>query len=485
MKTITLPIVAHRIFSKKYASEIVWEDPPKTFFERKWWEEWAAGMNNPPKWRDTSDEKPRSQGEPSIRLDKDHGTVRSIDEIRDIFDGSRRSRSSNGNSVNRIWKAAGIKFRLIAIVDEGLPLVRSIGIDHESVIDVASHLNTPKMVNVYFFQNITGARGVGGWSPDPLQEMLRLVPFAAGEDTDSWDGTVIVMAHELGHLLNLSHMSDSENLMYPSAWDSATLIPMQIMIARNQARYYRQPLPSLFVHKWFRDHFIDVEEPPFRRDALREGPLVLGQPVPRPGDPVTQLEYVMDSAPVFGYGLPRAGDYQMYKNLALDDLPLSGKKKRRGKSPGKDGLKVQKHALALLNSLEIDSMVVAQLAGLPDATKTLSGIAAGTVKATAKQRQNAVYALGRIGDPKASDALLNVLDTTDMSMRIAALVALRALGPDTQIRKRLWQFVKKKDVERVEADHARLVLGQKVSAFSNGPRHGAEVNKGTYLAPGP
>lgn len=62
MRRITLPVVAHRIFSKKHEREIVWEDPPNTFFERKWWEEWAAGMNTPPKWRDDSDEKPRLPG---------------------------------------------------------------------------------------------------------------------------------------------------------------------------------------------------------------------------------------------------------------------------------------------------------------------------------------------------------------------------------------------------------------------------------------
>lgn len=485
MKKMTLPVVAHRIFSQKYDREIVWENSPETFDERRWWEDWAGGLNSSPKWREPEKKWRRFEGAPIKSLDTENGTVRSIDEIRDLFDGGRRSDFCSGYSVNKVWDPAGIDFRLIAIVDEGVPVVRSLGIDHESVIDVARDLNTPKMVNVYFFQNIIGARGVGGWSPDPLQDMVRLVPFAAAEDLDSLDGTVVVLAHELGHLLNLGHHLDVDNLMHPRAWDQANLAPIQIIIARNHAGYYRQALPSLLVEQWIRDRFVDLEEPPLRRDCLKDGRLVLGRPISRPCEQGIFEDDLVDSSPAFGYRLPRTGDAMIYGASVLENRPSPGEKEGPDGTRGFGVQQVQSHALALLNSLEIDSAVVAQLAGLPRIGEILRNVISGTVKATACQRQNAVYALGRIGDPASSTVLLDVLDSTDRSMRIAALVALRALGPDTQIRKRLWQFTRDKSVDRVEFDHARLALGQKFNAFGIDARHRAEIERETLVAPGP
>jgi HEAT repeat protein len=139
---------------------------------------------------------------------------------------------------------------------------------------------------------------------------------------------------------------------------------------------------------------------------------------------------------------------------------------------GKQPSEIQEKVLSLLTNLEIDSFVISQLGSIPNVTQILAEIVSGKGKASAYQRQNAAYVLGRLGDPEASSALLSALDSKDQSMRLSALVALKALGPDKHARQHLAKFAQKKDIDAEEIAYAHLALGGKVGLFGEvSPRH--------------
>lgn len=118
-------------------------------------------------------------------------------------------------------------------------------------------------------------------------------------------------------------------------------------------------------------------------------------------------------------------------------------------------------AIALLNNLEIDGFVVAQLRRIENIVEILSDVLEGRIETSAFQRQNAAYILGRLGDQTAAPVLVSTLSKDDRSLRLGALVALAAIGPDADAQRALKTFADSKDTDSVEAAYAREALAGK------------------------
>jgi HEAT repeat protein len=111
--------------------------------------------------------------------------------------------------------------------------------------------------------------------------------------------------------------------------------------------------------------------------------------------------------------------------------------------------------LALLTNLEIDGFVVAQLRSIEGSAALLTDIAAGRVKASAYQRRNAAYVLGRLGEQGAVPTLVSILRTGDRALRLSAVVALAAIDLDAEAQGALTRFAEDKGTDAVEAVYAR------------------------------
>ena len=128
--------------------------------------------------------------------------------------------------------------------------------------------------------------------------------------------------------------------------------------------------------------------------------------------------------------------------------------------------------LALLNNMEIDSFVIAQLSKIRESRKTLKGIVSGKINASSYQIQNAAYVLGRLGDQGATKTLTAALDSDDQAIRVSALIALTAIGLDATARKHLREFTQRQDIEAAEVDCAHVALGAEVGPFGRvQPKH--------------
>ncbi len=117
--------------------------------------------------------------------------------------------------------------------------------------------------------------------------------------------------------------------------------------------------------------------------------------------------------------------------------------------------------VALLNNLEIDGFVVAQLQLMKGIVEILCDVVAGRIETSAFQKQNAAYVLGRLGDKAAASALVSTLEKDDSSLRLASLIALAAVGPDADARKALRAFAKNEKTGSAEAAYAREALSVK------------------------
>ena len=287
------------IFGIGHSEGPVWEAEPGSHEDRVW-TALARGSRNiatarrgTPKRRETrapviaddrhraTRELPAPAGTREVRYVA-AGTRREIDEIRDYFDAEQRAEITSAEHVNEIWNEVGIQFRLVAIVDQGLPAFQSLAIDSDRVGSVVRGLNSPQVVNVYFFRDLIGALGTAGSSPSPRQDMRWNVPFAAIEDWEqsgtTWSSSVRILSHELGHLLNLPHLEDIDNLMYP--WNTATareFIPIQTVLSRHHAGQYKASIHKLCaMDTVFRERFTDPEAPPLTVNAQVHGRLIFG-----------------------------------------------------------------------------------------------------------------------------------------------------------------------------------------------------------------
>ncbi|MFN8522658.1 MAG: matrixin family metalloprotease [Chloroflexota bacterium] len=241
-----LPVVAHRILGAESDITPPISERVPAYEEDRRWLAWssrgsASSVRRPPV---KSAARVASPAAEARRLSP--GTRRTIEQIRDLFDGGGRGEGTYPSNVNRIWAPAGVELRLVAVVDHAIKWTLSWAVDSALISGIARELNTPHVVNLYCFRTILGATGVGGFSPVPLDSTRHNVPFAAIEDWEEtatgeagWNSAVRTAAHELGHLLRLRHHESSANLMYPWATESAhNLEPTQVMLAHEHALKY-------------------------------------------------------------------------------------------------------------------------------------------------------------------------------------------------------------------------------------------------------
>ncbi len=274
----TLPVVAHRILGAEYTPESmsIYAKIP-VYEEDRRWTAWSE-THEPPE-----ETPPFESGGGRFKSLASHateeyaratfvrpGSRRSVNEIRDFFDGGRRADTTGEANINQIWEPADIEFQLVAIVDHAIRSTWSVMIDADNVKYIARDLNEANMVNIYFFRNIAGAGGTSGFSPVPLQETKINTAFAAVEDWEDmygdmgWDYTVRTLAHELGHLLKLRHHEDDSNLMWPwMSSDAHALEPLQKMVAHEHSRHYLEESHRRVLRDTvFRRHFMEKDSEP-------------------------------------------------------------------------------------------------------------------------------------------------------------------------------------------------------------------------------
>lgn len=110
--------------------------------------------------------------------------------------------------------------------------------------------------------------------------------------------------------------------------------------------------------------------------------------------------------------------------------------------------------LQFLDSCEIDGFVVGQLQRIRGAPDILISIVEGKIQASIYQCKNAVYVLGILRETKAISPLLSVLEAADTVLRLHAIVALGAIGPDEDSRKVLKEIAVSEDSEPAEVAYA-------------------------------
>lgn len=243
MYRITLPVVAHRLFGRFHRPETVWRaDEPE-----------AVGPASDLLMADDPfvlSQAPRDDASDDALEPLDRvayvapGTRRTIDEIRDLFDGGGRAETTGPEGINHIWEQADIRFRLTAIVDHAIRTDHAIAMPNEMGV-YARWFNQTGVVNFYFVREYVCGHGIAAFSPWP-DDPTKLPAFAAVEDWEEYghERTMYAMcvdtaAHELGHLLTLRHEEDLDNLMGPTISSGHTALrPIQVMVARTHARRY-------------------------------------------------------------------------------------------------------------------------------------------------------------------------------------------------------------------------------------------------------
>lgn len=292
---ISLPVVAHRILGTDYRGDTIQRRIPAYVEDDRWlaWAEMrtskaARGVHGGGTTKGARNANKGTQRESNAWAPRiTPGTRRTIDEIRDFFDGGHRADSTGSTSINRIWAAAGIRFQPVAIIDHAIRSTWSLAIDVDHVKELARDLNTTGMINLYFFRDLIGANGVGGFSPLPMDNTRWNIAYAAVEDWEeisfgasiAWQSTVRTAAHELGHLLKLRHNEDRSNLMWPPLSDDACdLQPLQIMVAYEHAKHYLTSSRRLCrLDTLFKEHYYNVGGEPLLMRAYLGDRLKFGQ----------------------------------------------------------------------------------------------------------------------------------------------------------------------------------------------------------------
>jgi len=266
MTCITIPVVAHRMFGLLYSQVgTVWSKVP-TLVEKPLLLGHPYGFS-----QETEVTQEEGNGEQEMLAHTSYasymakGTRRTIQEIRDLFDGEGRADGTGELSINQVWETVDIRFRLIAIVDH------AIRTDHAYLMDdltpYADRFNQTGVVNMYFVRSLDGALGVGKATPWP-HDASKNSGYAAMEDWEEtevpWEQAVWIAAHEIGHLLSLPHEGDIENLMWP--WTGAsgeTFRTVQVAVARDYAMRYLMAAHELSsASRVFRRLFSDEDAEP-------------------------------------------------------------------------------------------------------------------------------------------------------------------------------------------------------------------------------
>jgi len=179
-------------------------------------------------------------------IDPEHGTRRSEDEIRALFDRDPAFEYPEGRSLTDIFQPAGVRFRLVSL-REAMIDSHVADLTRQSMLrEVAAVLSEPGAINVFFVRDINGAHGAGDFyspvrSPSGFAFIADRPPHGA-----SFKRSLVTLAHELGHVLGLPHMPSDENVMRNEGTTLASLIfePPQIPIARHRAALVAAAQPT-------------------------------------------------------------------------------------------------------------------------------------------------------------------------------------------------------------------------------------------------
>jgi hypothetical protein len=230
MDSITLPVVAHRLFGFGY---------------RQTGTAWSRGPLDPQIVKPAPDppEIPLfgSSMHSGIRYHT-RGTELTVEQIRDLFDRGQLDSASGDSFVNYIWRQAGIRFKLLAVVDHAIRSDHAVLMESEAVETYARKLNWSGVINFYVTRELDSARGMASFSFWPSDRTKRPA-YALIEDWPRtymlWDTFVAIAAHELGHVLTLRHDELSDNLMNRSAKNTRiNLRGVQVAVARDHAARY-------------------------------------------------------------------------------------------------------------------------------------------------------------------------------------------------------------------------------------------------------
>lgn len=228
-----------------------------------------------------------------------HPSTRAIRTCPDPLDPSRRVPQATGRTeadvqaffeaANRIWRQARIRFELdpANIVRESYAFRTECEVDHSEFTILLERCAYPDAVNVFFIADLAGTGEAGfGVSPEG-GAALGLAGCAVGDRFQttilgpplnvslSDEQTAQVLAHELGHFLNLDHVDDTpanaDRLMRPgtlAGGANRTLIQDEVRRARASQAASDDCVPLTLevagatrVGSRLSHHFILVQDP--------------------------------------------------------------------------------------------------------------------------------------------------------------------------------------------------------------------------------
>lgn len=165
--------------------------------------------------------------------------------------------------ANRIWRQARVRFELTDIVSEAYAFRTDCEVDHSEFEIILERCAYKNAVNVFFFGDLAGTGEAGFGVSVENGAALGIAGCAVGDRFQSIvlgvtstltlnpEQSIQVLAHELGHFLNLQHTADTssnaDRLMFPTgALDGSNrrLITDEVSRARSSlgARQECRPL---------------------------------------------------------------------------------------------------------------------------------------------------------------------------------------------------------------------------------------------------